>query len=120
MSAASDRMHDIGAAARGAASDARNIAGEARDAARTIAGEAKDSAKAELAALREKVEALMAERVNPALNDAKDAAEGLAQSAAETVRERTGQLASTVRDQPLIAVGAAALAGIAIGLLIRR
>ncbi len=103
MSAASDRMaKDIGTATR------------------TIAEDTKDAARAELAALREKVEALMAERVTPAVSEVAGQAENLAHSAAETVRERAGQIAGTVRDQPFVAIGAAALAGIAIGLLIRR
>lgn len=89
-------------------------------AARTIAGDAKDAARAELASLREKVEALMAERVNPALSGAAGQAEDLAHDVAAAARERAGRIAGTVREQPLVAVGAAALAGIAIGLLIRR
>ena len=97
MSAASDRMaKDIGTATR------------------TIAEDAKDTAQAELAALREKVEALMTERVAPAVYEVAGQAEDLVHSAADTVRQRAGQFAGTVRDQPFVAVGAAALAGIAV------
>ena len=81
---------------------------------------AKDMAQSEIAALREKVEALMAERVNPALSAVADQAGSLAQGAAETVRRQSDHLAGTVRAQPFVAVGAAALAGLAVGLLIRR
>jgi len=89
-------------------------------AARTLANDAKDSAKAELAALRQKVEALMADRVTPAVSEAAGRAEDFAHGAAESIRHRADQFAGTVREQPFVAIGAAALAGVAIGLLIRR
>ncbi len=85
-----------------------------------MAQDAKDAAGAELAVLREKVEALMRERVTPALAGAAGRAEGAAHDAMDAVRRQTGNLAATVREQPITAVGAAALAGIAIGLLLRR
>ncbi|BDG74802.1 hypothetical protein [Roseomonas fluvialis] len=85
-----------------------------------MAQDAKDAASAELAVLREKVEALMRDRVTPALADAAGRAEDAAHDAMDAVRRQTGNFAATVRDQPIAAVGAAALAGIAIGLLLRR
>lgn len=85
-----------------------------------ITDDIKDTAQSEIAALREKVEALMAERVNPTLSAVAHQAESLAHGAAETVRRQSDHLAGTVRAQPFVAVGAAALAGLAIGLLMRR
>jgi len=90
------------------------------DTAAELAQDAKDAAGAELAALREKVEALMRDRVTPALAGAAGRAEDAAHDAIEAVRRQTGTLSATVREQPIAAVGAAALAGIAIGLLLRR
>ncbi len=90
------------------------------DAASDLAQDAKAAAGAELAVLREKVEALMRDRVTPALADAAGRAEDAAHGAMDAVRRQSGSLAATVREQPIAAVGAAALAGIAIGLLLRR
>ncbi|WP_198368884.1 hypothetical protein [Roseomonas rosulenta] len=81
---------------------------------------AKDAAGEELAALREKVEALMRDRVTPALAEAAGRAEDAAHGAMDAVRRQTGALSASVREQPIAAIGAAALAGIAIGLLLRR
>ena len=86
----------------------------------TTTGSSSFDPQAEIDALREKVEALMAERVSPALSAVADQAGSLAQGAAETVRRQSDHLAGTVRAQPFVAVGAAALAGLAVGLLIRR
>lgn len=85
-----------------------------------ITDDMQDMAESEIAALREKVEALMADRVNPTLSAVASQAEALAHGAAETVKRQSDNLAGTVRAQPFAAVGAAALAGLAIGLLIRR
>lgn len=90
------------------------------DAASGLAEETRDAAVAELAALREKVEMLMRDRVTPALANVAGRTEEMAHGAADAVRRQTESLAQTVRGQPLAAVGAAALAGVAIGLLIRR
>lgn len=90
------------------------------DAASDLAEDAKDAASAELAILREKVEALMRDRVTPAVADVAGRAEHAAQGAVDAVRRQTDSLSATVREQPIVAVGAAALAGIAIGMLLRR
>ncbi|CAH0260948.1 hypothetical protein [Roseomonas sp. CECT 9278] len=90
------------------------------DAATDFAQDARDAAGAELAALREKVEALMRDRVTPALAGVAGRAEDAAHDAMEAVRRQKNTLSATVREQPIAAVGAAALAGIAIGLLLRR
>jgi ElaB/YqjD/DUF883 family membrane-anchored ribosome-binding protein len=98
----------------------RNTTSGIGEAASDLAQDAKEAAGAELAVLREKVEALMRDRVTPALADVAERAEDAAQGAVDAVRRQTGSLAASVREQPLAAVGAAALAGIAIGLLLRR
>jgi len=90
------------------------------DAATDIANDATDAAKAELAVLRAKVEALMRDRVTPVLADAAGAAEGAAHDAMDAVRRQTDSISTTVREQPLAAIGAAALFGVAVGLLLRR
>ncbi len=90
------------------------------DDVKDMATDAKDTAQSEIAALRKKVEALMADRVSPALAEVAGQAEALAHGAKDTVKRQTDNLATTVRAQPFAAVGAAALAGLAIGLLIRR
>lgn len=100
--------------------DARNVAEDAKEVAKDMARDAKDMAENEIASLRAKVEALMAERVSPALSGIAERAETLAHDATETVKRQSDSLAGAVRSQPFAAVGAAALAGIAIGLLIRR
>lgn len=85
-----------------------------------LAHDATLTANAELAALREKVEALMRDRVTPVLADVAERAEEAAHGAMDAVRRQTSSLSASVREQPIAAVGAAALAGIAIGLLLRR
>ncbi len=85
-----------------------------------LAEDAKDVAQAEIAALRAKVETLMAERVGPALADFAGQAEELAHGAATMAKRQSDNLASTVRAQPFAAIGTAAIAGLAIGLLMRR
>jgi ElaB/YqjD/DUF883 family membrane-anchored ribosome-binding protein len=74
----------------------------------------------EIAALRAKVEALMADRVTPAIAGVAGQAEELATSAAAMARRQSDSLASTVRAQPFAAIATAAVAGLAIGLLMRR
>jgi ElaB/YqjD/DUF883 family membrane-anchored ribosome-binding protein len=85
-----------------------------------VTEDAKDMVQTEIAALRAKVEALMADRVTPAIAEVAGQAETLAHGAADMARRQTDHLASTVRAQPFVAIGAAAIAGLAIGLLMRR
>jgi ElaB/YqjD/DUF883 family membrane-anchored ribosome-binding protein len=78
------------------------------------------TADTELAALRDKVEALMAERVTPAMSALADQAEDLANGAAATFRHETGRLGDAVRAQPFAALGVAAAVGFVLALLARR
>ena len=64
------------------------------------AGDARD----QIRQLRDQVESLMRERVNPAF-----------QQARETVQDQAEVLSDRVRDQPLIAIGVAAVVGFLFG-----
>lgn len=91
-----------------------------QDGANAMAREAMELARSEIAALRKKVDALMSDRVTPALAEAADEAEQAAQSAAVAMRRRKRVIAHGIRSQPFAAVGAAALVGLVVGLVIRR
>ncbi len=77
-------------------------------------------AHAEIAALREKVEALMQNRVGPAVSALADEAQAAAQASLDTVRHQVNRLSDTVREQPLTSLGVAALAGFVLAALMRR
>lgn len=77
-------------------------------------------AQAEIAALREKVDMLMQNRVAPAVSALADQAEAAAHAASDTVRHQINRLSDTVREQPLTALGVAALAGFVLAALMRR
>jgi len=77
-------------------------------------------AHAEIAALRETVDALMQNRVAPAVSAMADQAQAAAQAATDTVRHQMNRLSDTVREQPLTALGVAALAGFVLAALVRR
>ncbi len=79
-----------------------------------------EAAAAELAVLREKVEALLRERVTPAVNGVADRANEAATEASDALRAQADGVAARVREQPFVALGAAAAVGIAIGVLMRR
>ncbi len=76
--------------------------------------------RAEIQALREKVEALMEQRVGPAVSALAGDAQAAALAAGDTVRHGMHRLSDTVRAQPLTALSAAALAGFVLAALIRR
>ncbi len=77
-------------------------------------------AQSELAKLQDKVETLMSKRVTPAMTSLAGQAEDVAHAAGEKLRENADSLAQSVRDQPLAAIGVAALAGFVIAALVRR
>jgi ElaB/YqjD/DUF883 family membrane-anchored ribosome-binding protein len=77
-------------------------------------------AQAEIMALRAKVETLMSERVTPALADAADRAEAAAHAGYAQVRNQAERMSGRIKEQPLAALGVAALAGFVIASLIRR
>jgi ElaB/YqjD/DUF883 family membrane-anchored ribosome-binding protein len=65
--------------------------------------------------LRAQVEALMNDRVTPAVADAAGRAESAVHVAADTVREQTEMVTAKVREQPLLAVLIAAGVGYVLG-----
>jgi ElaB/YqjD/DUF883 family membrane-anchored ribosome-binding protein len=86
--------------------------------AEDVKGKVED-ATTQIARLREQVEALMKERVTPALAEAAGRAESAMYGAAGVVRDQAEAVSGRVRDQPLIAVLIAAGIGFVIGRAIR-
>ena len=76
-------------------------------------------AKAEIAALRQQVEQLIAEHVTPVLNEAADRANNAAKKVGDCARDQTEAMSSQVRERPLLAVGIAVGIGYIIGRLTR-
>jgi ElaB/YqjD/DUF883 family membrane-anchored ribosome-binding protein len=74
-----------------------------------------DDTTAQIAHLRDQVEALMKDRVTPAVTDMAGRAETVLNSAAGMVRDQTQTLTGHVRDQPLVAVLLAAGIGYLLG-----
>jgi ElaB/YqjD/DUF883 family membrane-anchored ribosome-binding protein len=83
-----------------------------------VRGRAHD-ANEQIAQLREQVEALMNDRVSPALSNAANRAETLARSAGDMARQQAKAVSGQVREQPLFAVLIAGFAGFLIGRLFR-
>ena len=69
----------------------------------------------QLAQLRQQVEALMSDRVTPALADAADRAETTYRAASDSVMDNAERLSQRVRSRPLVAVLIAAGAGYLLG-----
>lgn len=96
-----------------AANDMRGLRDQAAASGERLAEDARE----ELARLRAQVERLMQDRVTPVLGTAADTVEDYSRRARETVEENVYALSDTVRERPLLAIGAAALAGYLIGRL---
>jgi ElaB/YqjD/DUF883 family membrane-anchored ribosome-binding protein len=75
---------------------------------------------AEIIVLREKVEALMTDRVAPAVVSAAYRAEAAAHRAADVIADRAEQLSAMIRERPLTAIAASAFAGYFFAALRRR
>ncbi len=75
-----------------------------------------EEAKEQIAKLRAQVEALMRDRVEPALADAADRAD----QALGAVRHQADSLSARVRDQPLTSLLVAAAVGAVVGLIVFR
>jgi ElaB/YqjD/DUF883 family membrane-anchored ribosome-binding protein len=73
----------------------------------------------QIARLREQVEALMKDRVTPALADAAGRAESAVYGAAGVVRDQADAVSGKVREQPLLAILIAAAVGFVLGRTIR-
>jgi ElaB/YqjD/DUF883 family membrane-anchored ribosome-binding protein len=74
-----------------------------------------DDATVQIAHLRAQVEALMKERVTPALTEMAGRAESVVNSATGAVRDQAQMISGHVREQPLIAVLLAAGIGYLLG-----
>ena len=70
-----------------------------------------DDANAQIARLREQVEALMKERVTPAIADMAGRAEQAVYGATGAARDQAEAISSRVREQPLVALLVAAGVG---------
>jgi ElaB/YqjD/DUF883 family membrane-anchored ribosome-binding protein len=80
----------------------------------------RDDTTTQLRQLREQVNALMDDRVNPALADAASQAEHAARRAQRFTTDQAAVVSERVRDQPLIAIGVAAAVGYALGRILPR
>jgi ElaB/YqjD/DUF883 family membrane-anchored ribosome-binding protein len=78
-----------------------------------------DDATTQIARLREQVEALMKDRVTPAVAQAAGRAESAVYGAADVVREQAETVSGKVREQPLLAVLIAVAIGYALGRVTR-
>jgi ElaB/YqjD/DUF883 family membrane-anchored ribosome-binding protein len=78
-----------------------------------------EDAQAQIARLREQVEALMKDRVTPAMADFAGRAETAVQHARGAVRDQAQVVSGRVKDQPLIAIMIAAAVGWVIGRVMR-
>ena len=78
-----------------------------------------DDAQAQIARLREQVEALMKDRVTPAVADFAGRAESAMQSASGAMRDQADAMSGRVKEQPLIAIMTAAALGWVIGRVMR-
>ena len=77
------------------------------------------SDSSEIARLREQVEALMKDRITPAVADAAGRAESAVYGAAGTVRDQAEAISTRVREQPLVAILVAAGIGFILGRAMR-
>lgn len=78
-----------------------------------------DDATTQIARLREQVEALMKERITPAVAEVAGRAESAVYGAAGAVRDQAEAMSGRVREAPLIAVLIAAGIGFVIGRAMR-
>ncbi len=85
------------------------------DNVRERAGDAKE----QIEKLRQQVESLMSERVSPALHDAAGRAEAAARSGMAMARDQKEAVSSRVREQPMVAIVIAGVAGFLLGRLFR-
>jgi len=78
-----------------------------------------EDAQTQIARLREQVEALMKDRVTPAVAEFAGRAESAVHSASGVVRDQAQMVSGRVKDQPLVAIMVAAAVGWIIGRVMR-
>jgi ElaB/YqjD/DUF883 family membrane-anchored ribosome-binding protein len=76
-------------------------------------------AREQIAQLREQVQALMNERVTPALSQAADTAQQYAKQARDMYEDQTEMLSERVRESPIVAILIAAGVGYLLGRIVR-
>ena len=76
-------------------------------------------AREQIAQLREQVQSLMNDRVNPAISHAADQAQDYARKAYDSASDQTEILSEKVRDQPIVALLMAAATGYLLGRIAR-
>jgi ElaB/YqjD/DUF883 family membrane-anchored ribosome-binding protein len=74
-----------------------------------------DDAMSQIGRLRDQVESLMRDKVNPAMGDAANRAQAAAGDAADAMRDRADALGGAIRQQPLAAICIAAVVGFLLG-----
>jgi len=85
-----------------------------------IADTLTQDAKAELAQLRAQVDALMKERVNPALSGLAHQAEATTHQAGAEMRHQAARVTEAVQEKPIMALAIAAAAGFVLAQMMRR
>ena len=78
-----------------------------------------EDATTQIARLREQVEALMKDRITPAVAEAAGRAENAMYGAAGAVRDQADAISGRVREQPLVAILVAAAVGYVLGRAMR-
>jgi ElaB/YqjD/DUF883 family membrane-anchored ribosome-binding protein len=78
-----------------------------------------EDASTQIAKLRAQVEALMKDRVTPAVADAAGRAEAAVHAATDTMRDQAEMVTTKVREQPLLAILLAAGIGYLLGRVTR-
>jgi ElaB/YqjD/DUF883 family membrane-anchored ribosome-binding protein len=78
-----------------------------------------DDAQAQIIRLREQVEALMKDRVTPAMSSMAGRAESAVHSASDVARDQAQIVSRRVKDQPLLAIMIAGAVGWIIGRVMR-
>lgn len=78
-----------------------------------------DDAQAQIARLRQEVEALMKERVTPTVSSLAGQAQGAASSVGRTVRDQSQRVSGQVKEHSLVAILIAAAIGWIIGRAMR-
>ncbi len=78
-----------------------------------------DDAQAQILRLRDQVEALMKDRISPAMADFAGRAESAAHTAGDVFKDQAKMVFGRVKEQPLIALAIAAAVGWVIGRAMR-
>ncbi|MBE7210022.1 MAG: hypothetical protein INR65_03295 [Gluconacetobacter diazotrophicus] len=78
-----------------------------------------DTTQDQISSLRAQVEQLLNNKVTPALADAAGRAEGAVSTARDVTSTQVENVSAHVRDQPIVAIGIAAVIGYIIGRIAR-